>query len=599
MLKVPNILLIVSEDCPPRFGCYGDSLARTPNLDALASDGVLFERAFSPAPVCAPSRFSLLTGVPAESNPPANQMRAVAHKPEWMRTYPELLREASYYATNNAKTDYNSDVDPDLIWSESSASAHWRNRPEGAPFLAVFNLDGTHESSIFDYTQFTIEPASVRVPAFLPDIPEIRDDLAQYYSRIEAMDAFVGELITQLKEDELYDDTVIIHTSDHGGVHPRSKRYCYDDGLHVPLIMRVPPQFGLSFPEAGTRVDAVVSTLSIPPTLVQLAGLTPPAYMSGPGLLQPAFDADASLAFGMRDRMDERIDMIRTVRGHRYRYIRNYLPHRPWGQHQGYAWQAAGYRTWHELHRDGRLSAPQDAFWQTKPTAELYDTTLDPDEVDNLAGRAEYQTIESTLRKALREHMIAVHDSGLLPEDDSLREDGTAPAPLSNAHLGDHATILDFADRVIERDPSRLPELIQQLSNQDAAIRRWAALGIVMIAEHAQQAAPALRTALAVEPFAAVAIAIAEALARISGDPAAYEAFADALDPQKPFPLRLAALNALTYLPPYQAAQLREAIRNSSDDGNEYVSRAVRYLLSLFDDEATDGQSSSARSMDR
>ncbi|MHB1010968.1 MAG: sulfatase-like hydrolase/transferase, partial [Propionibacteriaceae bacterium] len=481
-----------------------------------------------------------------------------------------------------AKTDYNSDAVPAMVWDDCSSSAHWRNRPNEGPFLAVFNFDGTHESSIFDYKPFTVSPAAVRVPAFLPDVPAIREDLAQYYGRIEAMDNFVGILVGQLKEDGLYEDTVIIHTSDHGGVHPRSKRYCYDDGLHVPLILRVPAQLGLPFPVMGIRVGAAVSTLSIPPTLLELAGLTPPAYMSGPSLLRVTFDADESLAFSMRDRMDERIDMIRTVRDHRYRYIRNYMPHRPWGQHQGYAWRAAGYRAWDELHREGLLSVAQDRFWQSKPTAELYDTATDPDEVHNLAGRDGYQGIEDRLRESLREHLIAVQDSGFLPEDDSLRENVAEFDQARKVSTKDLESIVDFTDLVIERDVSRLAELVGKLSSKNAAIRRWAALGLLMISDEAHQAAPSLHDALIMESSAAVAISMAEALARISGDPVAYQVLLEEISPRRPFPIRLAALNALTYLPSHQVMPLRESIRASSSDGNEYVSRAVQYLLSLL-----------------
>ena len=233
----PNIVWTVSEDCPPRFGCYGDPLAATPRLDALAARGTLFEHAYSAAPVCAPSRFALLTGVAPESNGPAHHMRAVAHRPAWMLTYPEILRGLGYHCTNNAKTDYNCDVDPHAIWDDCSTTAHWRDRPEGAPFLAVFNYDGTHESSVFGRDEFTVDPDAVRLPSYLPDTPDIRADYAHHYRHVAAMDAFVGRLLDQLAEDGLLDDTIVIHTSDHGGVNPRSKRWCYDEGLHVPLIV--------------------------------------------------------------------------------------------------------------------------------------------------------------------------------------------------------------------------------------------------------------------------------------------------------------------------------------------------------------------------
>lgn len=164
------------------------------------------------------------------------------------------------------------------------------------------------------------------------------------------MDAFVGGLLTQLAEDRLLDQTIVIHTSDHGGVNPRSKRYCYDEGLHVPLIIAAPGRYADLFPARGTRVKAAVSTIRIPPTLIHLAGGEVPSYMQGRTLAEAEFDDTRELAFGMRNRMDERYDMMRTVRDSRFRYIRNYYPHRPYGQHQGYAWLAAGYRSWEREH---------------------------------------------------------------------------------------------------------------------------------------------------------------------------------------------------------------------------------------------------------
>jgi arylsulfatase A-like enzyme len=570
----PNILWIVSEDCPPRLGCYGDHLARTPNLDALAADGILFERAYSTAPVCAPSRFGMLTGVPPESCPPANQMRATAHIPDALPTYPRVLRQAGYYCTNNAKTDYNADVDPAAIWNESSRVAHWRNRPEGAPFLAVFNIDGTHESSIFEPSPLVVDPHAIALPSYLPDSPGIRGDLARHYGRIRDMDVVVGELVAQLREDGLYEDTVILYTSDHGGVHPRSKRFCYDEGLHVPLILRVPTRFGLAVPDPGTRVGTPVSTLAIPRTIADIAGAGAPKTMAAPSLVSGRLPDDA-LVFGTRDRMDERIDLIRTVRDRRYRYIRNYLPHRPWGLHQAYAWRAAGYREWERAHRDGRLTPAQDAFWHGKPACELYDTVADPDEVENLAGRPELAAVENRLCDALHRHMIKVGDAGFRAE------------PLGAVDAQSHAdgarraleSLIELADLAIQRNPDNVSRLLTALSDDDADMRRWAAMGLLMMADRVPLDPEPLRRASAEEHEPAAAIAIAEAWARLTNEAEPYRILGRYLRPSLPFPLRLAALNALGALDPERVAPMRRTVREAALDGNEYVSRAVADLL--------------------
>ncbi|WP_306322061.1 MULTISPECIES: sulfatase [unclassified Streptomyces] len=577
----PNILWIVSEDCPPRFGCYGDPHAATPNLDALARRGTLFEHAYSAAPVCAPARFALITGVAPESNAPAHQMRSAGPKPDRLRTYPEILRELGYYCTNNAKTDYNAAIDADAIWHASSPTAHWRDRPDGAPFLAVFNIDGTHESAVFGDHTSAVDPSAVRVPAYLPDTPEIRADLARYYRDIADMDAAVGELLGQLAADGLAGDTIVLHTSDHGGVNPRSKRYCYDEGLHVPLIVAAPERHAHLFPPPGTRIDAAVSTIRIPPTLVDLAGGEVPAYMQGASLARTDFDATRELAFGMRNRMDERYDMIRTVRDARFRYIRNYHPHRPLGQHQGFAWLAAGYRSWETEHLAGRLDDTRSAFWRPKPGVELYDTVADPDQVHNLAGDPAYAEVERRLERALRAHLLAIHDNGFLAEGspvqgyDASRAEGAYPL----------ARVLEVADRIPLQDPAQLSVFLKALDDVDATVRRWGAIGVLTLGEAGTVGGAAERLGEVVEletdPF--VVVPCAEALARYTGESAAVERLARLAEPDRLPPLRIEALNALTALDVADVAAFRDVVAAAADDADEYVRGAGRYLLFSID----------------
>jgi arylsulfatase A-like enzyme len=579
----PNILWTVSEDCPPRFGCYRDSLAATPHLDALAARGALFEHAYCAAPVCALARFALITGVAPESHAPANHMRALAPRPAWMRTYPEIMRELGYYCTNNFKTDYNADIDSAAIWDESSREAHWRNRPSGSPFLAVFNIDGTHESSVFGPVPLAVDPGRIRLPAYLPDTAEIREGFARHYRHIAEMDAAVGKLLSELEDDGLLDNTIIIHCSDHGGVMPRSKRFCYDEGLHVPLIVAAPRRFADLFPRPGTRVEAAVSTIRIPPTLIDLAGGEIPGYMQGQSLARTRFDPAAELAFGARNRMDERYDMIRTVRDARFRYLKNYLPHRPYGQHQAFAWLGAGYQSWQREYLAGHLAEPQARFWQEKPGVELYDTVADPDEVHNLAGQQRYAEIEQRLERSLHEHMLAVHDNGFLPEGspaegyEASREPGRYPL----------ADLLDLADAVIKRDPDKLPRFIDALTNSEATIRRWSAIGILALGPAGVAAADELRTLLHTEPDPFVIIPCSEALARWSADAASAGRLAEFAEPLYPRPVRLEALNALAALDPNSLLPYRDHIEVAAQDPDQYVGEAGRYLLLQIDGKYT------------
>ena len=572
----PNILWIVSEDCPPWFGCYGDELARTPHLDELSSRGVVFEQAFSSFPVCAPSRFGMLTGVSAESHGPAHQMRARAPRPAWLPTYPQTMRELGYYCTNNAKTDYNLDVDPDELWDDCSSTAHWRGRGNGRPFLAVFNFDGTHESSIFGDQPAGADPEAVRVPAFLPDTPEVRHDIAATYAHIAEMDAYVGALLHQLDQDGLADSTIVVQTSDHGGITPRSKRFCWDEGLRVPLIVTAPAGYAHLFPDRGSRVTTPVSTLAIPPTLIELGGGTPPPVMQEPSLVRREFTED-DLAFGARNRMDERPDLIRTVRDHRYRFVRNYLPHRPWGRHQAFAWLAAGYQSWEQAHSEGRLDPAQDRFWGTKPAVELYDLAHDPDEVHDLADHPDLAQVRQRLDAALHRHLIEVNDNGFLPEGSP--HEGYENSRVPGAYPLDR--VLEIADSAAERDPSRLPELLEALGDEDATVRRWAAMGILALGPATQAVAAPLRRLLD-DPDPFVALPALECLAG-RGEDAALTRLAELAGPTHPWPVRVEALDALTALGPDRARACRDAVAAAAGDEVTYVRSAGRHLLARID----------------
>ncbi|MFJ4167574.1 sulfatase-like hydrolase/transferase [Microbacterium sp. NPDC089698] len=593
--KRPNVLWIVSEDCPPWFGCYGDRLAATPAIDALAERGVVFTAASSPAPVCAPSRFGLLTGIAPESHSPADRMRSSASVPDWMTTYPELFRDAGYYCTNNAKTDYNASFDPDAIWAESSATAHWRNRPEGAPFVAVFNFDASHESAVFDedspfmaalapfLAQMDRKPFppaipldAIEVPPYLPDDPAVRRDFSVYYSAVAAYDAFVAGLLAQLEEDGLAEDTIVLLTSDHGGVMPRSKRFLYEEGVHVPLVIATPQRLGAPLGAPGTRVPSPVSTLAIAPTLLGLAGLDAPAHMGA----EPLTRTLPAHAYSARNRMDERYQLARTVRSGRYRYIRNYTPHRPHLQHQAFAWNAAGYRAWERAHLDGRLDAAQERWWRPAPGAELYDLESDPHEVVNLAGSAAHAEVEQELRTALRAHILAVHDNGFLAEDSPARgwDESRAPGayPLER--------VLALADRGADRDASAVEDFLAALRDPDPTVRRWGAIGLLALAPDPAPgpAAVALRRVLE-DPDPSVVIPAAEALARIAGDEAAYRVLAGILRDHDSVWSRLEAANALTFLDLDRVRPHRDAVETAAGCGHEYLGSAARYLLFQLD----------------
>ncbi|MGC9327546.1 MAG: sulfatase family protein, partial [Candidatus Hinthialibacter sp.] len=326
--KKPNILWITSEDNGPQLGCYGDAYADTPNIDGIAAKGVIYRNAWSTAPVCAPARTTIISGV----YPPctgSEHMRSMTQLPEFMKMYPCYLREAGYYCTNNSKEDYNLEK-TGRVWDESSNKAHWRNRKPGQPFFAIFNFTTTHESQIRKRPHEWIhDPDKVRVPAYHPDTPEVRKDWAQYYDKITEMDAQVGKVLQELEEDGLAEDTIIFYYGDHGAGMPRSKRWPYNSGLRVPMVVHIPDRFKHLMPEdyqKGGESDRLVGFIDLAPTVLSLVGIKPPDYMQGHAFLGRFTAPKPEFFFGFRGRMDERYDMVRTVGDGRYVYLRHYMP---------------------------------------------------------------------------------------------------------------------------------------------------------------------------------------------------------------------------------------------------------------------------------
>lgn len=514
----PNILWITSEDNGPHLGCYGDDFATTPHLDALAARGTLYLNAWSCAPVCAPARTAIISGV----YPPslgAQHMRSMVPLPSGMTLYPRFLREAGYYCTNNSKEDYNLPKAPD-VWDESSPRAHWRNRAPGQPFFAIFNFTTTHESQIRRRPHTAVhDPARVRVPAYHPDTPEVRQDWAQYYDKMTGMDAQAGAILRALAEDGLDQDTIVFYYGDHGPGMPRSKRWPYHSGLHVPLIVHLPARFEhLAAPDyvAGGRSRRLVNFVDLAPTLLSLAGIEPPHWMQGNAFLGPATTRPPLFNHGFRDRMDERYDLVRSVTDGRFVYLRHYLPHKIYGQHIAYMFETPTTRVWKDLFDQGRLDPAQARFWQTKPPEELYDLETDPDEVHNLAGCPHHQAVLDRLRHAQREQVFAIRDLGFLPENEiHQRSLGSTPGELARDPARyPLAQILAAAELASSLRPEVLPELRFLLEAPDSAVRYWAALGLLMRGPAAvERHQDALRARFA-DPAPAVRIAAAEALGR-------------------------------------------------------------------------------------
>lgn len=572
--KRPNILWIVSEDNTFNYvGAYGDPLARTPHLDRLASGGIVFERAYAPAPVCAPTRSSIITGVYASSLG-TQHMRSQRPLPPEVKFFPEYLRSAGYFTTNNAKTDYNTSTPWTAPWSENSKSAHYRHRAPGQPFFAIFNTEESHESRLHTRQPLLTDPTKVRVPAYLPDTTETRADLAQYYDCVARADAFLGKILDDLAADGLAEDTIVFYFSDHGGAVSRSKRFLYENGTHAALLAYFPKKFSHLAPAAaGSRISDLVNFVDLAPTVLSLAGVPAPDYFQGRAFAGPALAPAPAFTYSFRDRMDERPDLARAVTDGRYRYLRNYLPHLPAGQHLGYLWKQASMQVWHDLYRAGKLNAAQRAFFEPRAPEELYDCASDPDNVRNLAADPAHRAVLERLRAANRDHLLRIRDTGFFPEPMmvSIAGDASPTTLTGSAASYPLARLLDFID-ACQIGAASPAEIDAARRDPLPVIRFWA-----VTAPLARVAAP-VPPALLSDPDASVRLAAASAALHARGtDAAALRVIADSLSTSASRELRLSALNALSLLNsvPPEFTSLLDAAAQSKD---EYLVRASEYL---------------------
>ncbi|MFZ5830003.1 MAG: sulfatase-like hydrolase/transferase [Planctomycetota bacterium] len=480
----PNILWLTTEDIGPELGCYDDSYAVTPNLDKLAGKGMLYRHAWSNAPVCAPARTTIITGLYPPSMG-AEHMRSMVPIPASVKLYPQYLQEAGYYCTNNSKEDYNVEK-PQGVWNESSNKAHYKNRKPGQPFFAVFNSTGTHESQIRRRPhEWQHDPAKAPIPAYHPDTLEARQDWAQYYDNITVMDGWIGEKLKELADAGLAEDTIVFFYGDHGSGMPRSKRWPYNSGLQVPLIVYVPPKFqqlaGKEY-QAGSKSERLVSFVDLAPTVLSLAGMEPPEILQGYAFLGPHTTPRQPYIYGFRGRMDERYDMVRSVRDERYVYMRNYMPHLIYGQHVGYMFETPTTAVWRKLFDEGRLNAAQSLFWQRKSPEALYDLQNDPDEVNNLADSPEHQETLARMRRAQQALALGIRDLGFLPEPEIYRRsEGSTPYEMGHdIEKYPMERIMATAEQASMLKPEATPDLIEAMSDPDSAVRYWGALGLLM-----------------------------------------------------------------------------------------------------------------------
>ncbi len=519
----PNIVWIVAEDISPAWGAYGDELATTPNIDALAAEGVVYRNAFANAPICAPARSTLITGMHAAALG-TEHLRSEIPRTPGIGTFPEYLREAGYFVTNNTKTDYN--FDPTGIWDYwKNDEFPWRQRPEGKPFFSMLNYGMTHEgpsnrperydAAVADLPRELFhDPEQMKVPALYPDTPEFRKQWARIYDLITVFDRKVGEILFNLESDGLRDDTIVFVFGDHGMGMPGYKRWMTDAGMRVPLVIYAPEKYRRLLSNGPGEVNTeLVSFVDFAPAVLSLAGAPLPAHMQGRAFLGETRSEPPDFVFGYRGRADDMYEVSRAVHTGRYVYVRHYMPYLPYIQ-PGRIFDdtKTSFRELRRLHNAGELPPHAERMWHSKPVEELYDLENDPHEFRNLAGSPEQQERKREMHELLTQAMVEIHDIGILLEPEMMiRSEGSSPYEIARDPEKYDVTATVQAAELVGSDDIDL--LISKLGDSDSAVRFWAVQALIQAGAKSARAIAELRQALEDEsPI--VAVAAAEALCR-------------------------------------------------------------------------------------
>ncbi|MDG2254145.1 MAG: sulfatase [Opitutaceae bacterium] len=465
----PNILWFVVEDMSAHLGVYGEKTVTTPHVDRLSAEGVRFDNAIVTAPVCSTNRSAMITGM-YQTSIGAHQHRSSRgtekiHLPAQVKLIPKYFQEAGYHTSNGrsdflvkeakgtqrmGKTDYNFEYDPGVY-----NSARWDDRKPGQPFFAQVQLRGGKFRKVTRSPEAKnielVNPDEVSLPPYYPDHPVIRNDWADYLNSVNYVDYELGQILAKLEADGDLENTIIFFLTDHGVSHARGKQFCYEEGARVPLIVWSPQRL-----KPAVRKD-LVAHIDIAATSMRFAGITIPDYLES----RPMFGKDSKsreYVVTARDRCDETVERIRSVRTDRFKYIRNYLNERPHLQPCAYKDKKPIIVALREWHSEGKLSSLQEEllFAPIRPKEELYDLKTDPWELNNLADHPRYQKHLKTLRGHLEEWIEESGDRGQRPESPAMYDSD-----------------MEVYLKGMKKDPAHA----QVIRDNIAQMKRWAAQG--------------------------------------------------------------------------------------------------------------------------
>jgi arylsulfatase A-like enzyme len=500
----PNILWLVTEDNSKHFlRLYDTSGAVMPNVEKLAENGIVFNHAFSNAPVCSVARSTIISGCYAPRVGAQYHRRAkFVPMPDSLEMFPYYLRQAGYYTTNNSKEDYNF-IKSNKVWDESSGSASYQNRKPGQPFFHVQNFGITHEGQLhfsekeMESNPTQTDPDSIIPFPYHPNTLTSRYTIARYLDLHKQADDAIGDFLEQLKADGLIDNTIIFYYGDHGGVLPRSKGYIYESGLHVPLVVSVPEKWQHLLPlKRGSQSDAFIQFIDLAPTVLDLAGVVIPDQIDGkPFLGRNILKTELekrNTAFSYADRFDEKYDLVRAIRKGKYKYIRNYEAFNVDALFNFYRYKMLLYQEWAALFEAGKLNDIQQQFFKPRTPEALYNLEIDPHEVNNLIEDSKYKNILHELRKDLREQVKSMPDLSFFPEPYFLENGLDNPVQFGQSHKKEIAELVEIADLSLMPFHKAKKEIGKALKSNNPWQRYW---GLITCSAFGEQAASFYRKA--------------------------------------------------------------------------------------------------------
>ncbi|EAR02283.1 sulfatase [Maribacter sp. HTCC2170] len=500
----PNIVWLVTEDNSKHFlKLYDKDGASMPQIETLADKGIVFNNAFSNAPVCSVARSTIISGcyAPRVGSQYHRKMK-LSPMPQGLRMFPEYLREVGYYTTNNSKEDYNF-VKSGKVWDESSRGASYQNRKPDQPFFHVQNFGTTHEGQLHfseNQMQRNITKTSVQNVTVFPYHPNTaiyRYTNAIYHDLHQKADIQIGNFIKQLEDDNLMENTIIFYYGDHGGVLPRSKGYVYESGLNVPMLVYIPEKWKhLSPLQMGNRTDAFVEFIDLAPTILNLAGISVPEQMDGTpflgkGVTQEDLN-DMDTTFGYADRFDEKYDLVRSIRKGKYKYIRNYQPFIIDGLYNFYRYKMLAYKEWYELFQEGKLNEAQQQFFRPRAAEALYNIEKDPHEIHNLAANPANREILEDLRQDLQKQVKSMPDLSFYPEPHFIENGLLNPVDFGKRNKTEIAELITIADMSLKTFDDVKDRLRVTLESDNPWKKYWS---LIVCSSFGEQASSFYKTA--------------------------------------------------------------------------------------------------------